>query len=295
MLPDVLAILDEHISGLVRSLTSRSILYLLLGLDHGWTKADDDALRDVLVDGRRSRKIDYRLIADGRSTSYVPLVWSGPDEFLENVRLSAERYRIDRLSGQPLFEIWTETAPTIQMLEGLCDEVTAGGYSSAGMNTLGSKMGAAERWARDLAQGRDVCAVLVGDFDAWGDSRFENVKKDIPELAVGLLQRWEVPMSERGRIEFPTAALTSDQIDFFEMTTQPQGPKRDSRGRPLKDKLPGGWQVGDPTAQAEALPPETLIEEIRKVIVLDQDVLAATLVREQEERAYLLARLDGDA
>lgn len=294
MLVDVLAILDGHISDLVRSLTSRSILYLLLGLDHGWTKGDEDGLRDVLVNGRRSRKIDYRRIADGRSTVYEPNVFAGPDDFLQAVRAAAADYRIDRLQGQPRVEIWTETAPTVQMLEALCDEVTAGGYSSAGMNTLGAKMRAAERWAADLAEGRDIVPILVGDLDAWGETRFHNVKVDIFELAVGLLKQDGVPVTRWGEIDFRTAVLTLDQIERFGLVTQPQQPKRDKKtGRPLPDKLPHGWKPGDPTAQAEALPPAALIGEIRHVIdgVLDQDVLGETLAREEQERAMLLARL----
>jgi len=56
---------------------------------------------------------------------------------------------------------------------------------------------------------------------------------------------------------------------------------------------PGDWEVGDPTAQAEALPPDVLLAAIREAVTehVNSEVLAQTLEDEKAQRDDLMELL----
>ncbi len=56
----------------------------------------------------------------------------------------------------------------------------------------------------------------------------------------------------------------------------------------------GDWEVGDPTAQAEALPPNVLLDAIRDAAMehVDPDVLVSTLEDEKIHRDELIELFD---
>jgi len=278
-LSDVRSVLEEWVgSGIVPSLTTRAVLYRLLPL--GWEKRDEDhPLGYVLERARRAGIIPFDRIADGRSDSYIPFSWASPSQFRDSWRGGAENYRLDRLSGQKNIELWIETAGMVAMLEGIADGLGTPLYSSSGMNTLASKYEAANR----LIQNRDRGSVIVfvGDLDPWGEMRYANVREDVLQLAKDISGA-EVPC------EFLTAALTRGQVVEHAIPTEPCKPT--IRGG-TEIAPPGVWEVGDPTAQAEALPPDVLVNAIRSSVMehVDEGVLAQTIEDEKDQRAHLLA------
>jgi hypothetical protein len=281
LLADAVQVLEQYVgSGVVSRMTSRAVLYRLIDL--GWSKTNDGDLVYVLNRARRSGKIPFHWIADGRSETYDPSGWESADEFKRSFRLAAEHFRLDRLRGQPNIELWIETAGMLEMLEPLARELGVPMFCSSGFNTLTAKYEAAER----LFQNDRMVVVFVGDLDPWGEARYSNVEEDVRAIAADL--GW----LDDGSTEFLTAALAREQVTEHGLLTVPAKAKRDKKtGEALADALPAGWNIGDPTAQAEALPPDVLVEAIRSTVMeyVDEDVLEETLADEEEQRAELLA------
>jgi len=277
-LTDVLSVLQEWVgAGIVPSLTSRAILYRLLPL--GWEKSHNDhPLGYVLERARRAGIIPFEWIADGRSESYRPFSWASPDEFRDSWRQDAQNYRLDRLRGQPNVELWIETAGMVSMLEDLADRLGTPLYSSSGMNTLSAKHEAAHRLIQNREGGSVI--VFVGDLDPWGEMRYQNVREDVLQLAKDIYGA-DVPGT------FLTAALTREQVVEHAIPTEPL--KATSRGG-KEMKPPGEWEIGDPTAQAEALRPDVLVDAIRRSVMehVDEEVLAQTIEDERIHRDELL-------
>jgi hypothetical protein len=281
-LDDVLRVLDEWVgSAVLPSLTTRAILYRLLPL--GWVKSDEDhPLGYVLERARRAGIIPFEWIADGRSQDHVPFSWSGPEEFRAAWRHHAAHYRLDRLRGQPAVELWVETAGMVDMLRALSDELGAPIRCSSGMNTIGKKHEAAQRLAEDAERGNVI--VFVGDFDPWGEVRYQNVRDDV--LALGRdLHGVSVDC------QFTTAALTREQVDEHKIPTEPA---KCAERKGKKIPLPVGWGEGDPTAQAEALRPDLLVDAIRTAVMqfIDENVLQETRELERQHRAELLMEIE---
>ena len=277
LLADVLAILDEYVPEVVKSMTQRSILYRLI--ERGWSKDDEERLEYVVNRGRRSGEIPWFAIADGRTERYNPVGYASADEFLALVRAEAEAFRLDRLSGQPYIELWVEAAGMIEMLRGWSDKYGIPIVSSAGFNTHGARYQAALRSVgRWQDEERRTVVVLVGDYDAAGQVRFVNVSDDIGAIANDLAQ------SDPVWLEFRVAALTREQIEEYGIRTQSAKARRDGSALAL------GWQPGDPTAQAEAIPPDLLIGLLDVAIrpLIDWDAYDDLLAREEQERQRLL-------
>jgi hypothetical protein len=291
MLLHVLAILNEWVgSGVVPSLTSRAILYRLLPL--GWSKNDVETLGVVLTRGRRSGKIPFEWIADGRSENYFPTVWESAEAFTAQMRKEAEAFRLPPLRGQPNVELWVESAGMIQMLTKLADELGTAVYCSSGYPTLTAKYDASTRLLSNFKRGTAI--IFVGDLDPDGESRYENIERDVTTLAADQLVKREAVANRaeglgvvRACCSFEVAAITRAQVAEHAIPTEPAKPRGLQR-------LPVGWAVGDPTAQAEALPPDAILLAIRTAVEshLDQDVLAQTRRDELEARAQLLSALE---
>jgi len=282
-LEDVLGILDKWVaSGVVPSLTTRAILYRLLPL--GWSKADEDhPLGYVLERARRAGLIPFEWIADGRSETFQPRFWRSADAFRAAVQSQAEQFRLDPLRGQPHIEIWVESAGMVQMLERLANELGTPIHTSSGMNTLRSKYEAAGRL---MDNGEGSVILFVGDLDPWGETRYQNVRDDVVALCED--------SGQPAAVEFATVALTAEQVVQHAIPTEPA--KAAVRAG-KKGPLPRGWQEGDPTAQAEALPPDLLLAAVREAVVehVDEDLRREMLADEEAQRAELLVDFGRDA
>lgn len=212
----------------------------------------------------------------------MPTYWASAPAFREAVRKEAESFRLDPLTGQPNIELWLETAGMVEMLSDLAHEVGIGIYCSSGMNTIGAKYEAALRLIRNRERGNVV--VFVGDLDPWGEARYANVRDDVFAFVRDLAD-------VAPAVEFVTAALTREQVAKYGIPTEPVRPVR--RAGKVISSLPAGWQVGDPSAQAEALRPDFLVTAIREAVMrhVDDRTLAETLAEEERQRVELLAEV----
>ena len=231
MLNDVLPILDELVGGgIVPALTTRAILYRLLPL--GWEKSDAETLDTVLGRGRRSGRIPFAWIADGRSENYHPSFWESAEQFKAHWRSAAEDFRLDPLRGQPNIELWVESAGMIQMLTALADELGCAIYCSSGYPTLTAKYDASTRLLTNLK--RCTAFVFVGDLDPDGELRYENIERDVTALAADRLVQAQPDLFDRdaalalvtGRTTFEVAAITRDQVVEYAISTEPAKPRK---------------------------------------------------------------------
>lgn len=187
----------------------------------------------------------------------------------------AARAEVDRQQGQQQYlEVWVEAAGMASLAWDVTERYSVPVYSSGGFDSLTSKYDAARR-IRD----RELPTVVlhVGDYDESGEAMYDNVADDIPAL-VRDLGGLHVP-------EFVRAAVTRDQIDFYDLPTKPKKEKKVKTYAAFTDTV---------TVQAEAFAPDVLQQLIREAVEdhLDLSLYRQALDRQQELRDELLQRLD---
>jgi hypothetical protein len=148
-------------------------------------------------------------------------------------------------------------------------EVLSGG----GFDSTSEKHRQGETWGREGREGRPVCVLRIGDYDASGAAMNDNIAEDIGAFA----------RHYGGRIEVVTVAITREQAEFHNLQSAP--PKAtDHRPAHFTDSV---------TWQAEALDPNDLARILEDVILarLDRAVYDAVLIEEDEIRRALIAQL----
>jgi hypothetical protein len=259
LLDQVRSVLDEYAEYL--PMTVRQIFYRLVG-STGYDKTElaYDRLGELLNRARRAGQVDFDAIRDGGVTSIRPLAFTSRQHFIDTARRLAANYKMDRQTGQPAYlELWVEASGMAPMLAAAIDEYGVPVYSCGGFDSLTAKHEAAQRIAA-----RDVPTVVlhVGDFDPSGVALFEAAAEDVAALAEGL----------GGSVSFHRVAVTPEQITRYSLPTAP-AKSHDKRS---------AWMDGDQTVQAEAMPPDTLITEVRQAVTSRVDFDALAQIREQE-------------
>jgi hypothetical protein len=283
----VLAEYDAHLP-----LTVRQIFYRLVG-QYGYDKTERayNRLAEYLVRARRAQLLPFSAIRDDGTVGGGSTGWAGVEQFWRSVRSAAENYERDRLAGQPVsIELWCEAAGMVPQLERVAAVYSVPVYSTGGFSSVTVTHEIAER-----ALERDVPTVFlhVGDYDPSGESIFEAMGVDaksflrsalagrLDDDAVLYFDR-EVPPGSPDLV-LQRVALTSDQVDAYDLPTAPPKPT---------DTRSARW-VGD-TCQAEALPPDLLAEIVDEAIraELDFDTREELLEDELEEREELVAHVE---
>jgi hypothetical protein len=270
LLDQVHAVLDEYRAHL--PLTVRQVFYRLVG-GHGYDKTElaYDRLGELLNRARRAGLVDFTAIRDGGVTVQDPWGYDSAGDFLHGIRGQARRFRLDRQAGQPqAIELWVEAAGMVPMLAAAVEEYGVPTYSCGGFDSLTAKHDAAERIA---GRGLPTVVLHVGDHDPSGVALFQAAAEDVGAMVDEL----------GGGVEFERIAVTVEQVERYQLPTAP-AKAHDKRS---------AW-VGGGTVQAEAMPPDVLIAEVRQAVVslVDPDVLAGLLDRERTARARLLEVLD---
>jgi hypothetical protein len=271
LLDQVRAVLEEYVEYL--PLTVRQIFYRLVGA-HGYDKTElaYDRLGELLNRARRAGEVDFDAIRDGGITSILPLAFTSRQHFIDTARRLAANYKMDRQTGQPTYlELWVEASGMAPMLAAAVDEFGVPVYSCGGFDSLTAKHEAARRIAA-----RDVPTLVlhVGDFDPSGVALFEAAADDVGALVDGL----------GGSVSFHRVAVTPEQIARYGLPTAP-AKSHDKRS---------AWMDGDQTVQAEAMPPDILIAEVRQAVTsrIDFDALAAIRMQEAAEGDRVAADIE---
>lgn len=255
LLTQVGAVLKEYRDHL--PLTCRQLFYRLVGA-YGYPKDEKGygRLLETMNRARRSGTIPFSAIRDDGVTAEDPSGFHGMSDFWEAVRYTAEVYRRDRSEGQPaVLELWVEAAGMVPQVGRVAHEYGAAVFSSGGFDSLTAKHEAAQRM---MERRRPTIVLHVGDLDPSGLSIFDSAAEDVAALVRDL--GGELTPS------FSRVAVTEAQVLTYELPTAP-AKAADKRGE---------WRGG--TVQCEALPPDTLADEVRVAIeaLVDLEELVRT-------------------
>jgi hypothetical protein len=265
LLGQIEAIIGEYTT----ALTVRQIFYRLVAR-HGYDKTEKayDNLGELLT---RARHIPMDAIRDDGFTSHYPLWWRGIDDFLDDMRAQAARFRLDRQRGQPRqLVVMCEASGMAPQLYRVAEPYGIAVLSSGGFDSLTDKHRLADEWAREE---QPTTVLRIGDYDPSGQSMGIVNAEDIGAFAGEL----------GGDIEFITVAITPEQARERDFPSAP--PKQtDRRGVHFTDVE---------TWQAEALDPNDLAQILRDAILtrLDREIYEAVLAEEVEIRQAVISRL----
>jgi hypothetical protein len=270
LLEQVDAVLAEYADHL--PLTIRQIFYRLVG-NHGYDKTElaYDRLGELLNRARRARLVEFDNIRDDGVVVEIPLAFTSREAFIRTAKRLAANYKMDRQHGQAQYvELWVEAAGMVPMLAAVVGDYGIPTYSSGGFDSLTAKHDAAERIA-----GREVPTLIlhVGDHDPSGLAMFQAVAEDVEAMAD----------EDFGEVTFDRVAVTVDQIRRYNLPTAP-AKAHDKRS---------AW-VGGGTVQAEALPPDVLVAEVRQAVtsLIDFDALREVQQQESAEGQRVTADID---
>lgn len=252
LLADALAVLEEYRD--YWPLTCRQIYYRLIGA-HAYPKTEDFYARlcEHLANARRARVIPFDAIRDDGVTTYSLDHFDGEEHFLRHIRELGEGYQRNKMAAQPVHvEVWCEAAGMLPQLYRVAEYFSIPVYSSGGFDSLTAKKRLADRICEI---GKPAIVLHLCDFDPSGQSIFDSVAEDVAAF-VEQDRPWATVS-----VRFQRVALTSRQVREYGLPTAP--PKAtDSRTK--------SWEGG--TCQLEALPPDTIADILRNVIIESIDV-----------------------
>ena len=271
LLDDVQAVLTEYAS--YWPLTIRQVFYRLVGtVEYGKTEKAYARLCETINRGRRAGLIDFDAFRDDGIKRLAPSSWSGPDQFRATFSREAERFRLDRQTGQPV-RLWIlcEAAGMAPMLAKVANTYGVPVLSSGGFDSLTAKRDLADALSR--AEAAEV--LHIGDHDPSGVHVFSSLAEDVGAMCIGL-----------GGVnpEFSRLAVTMDQARKMDL---PTAPAKETDNRSFEGE----------TVQAEAIPPDVLSSILRDAIEARQCTTARAYLLDQEKahRSALVAWSEGNA
>jgi len=258
----VQSILEEYRDYL--PLTLRQIFYRLVG-NYGYDKTEKAYKRlcEMLNRARRGRLIEFDAIRDDGFTRLKAHGWRGIEHVIDAVENTVNDYRLDRQASQSRkIVVWCEAAGMAPQLRTVCDGYTIPVYSSGGFDSVTVK----HSIAHEFASMGNVLVFHIGDHDPSGVHVFGSLDEDIRAFMAGM----------GGDAEFVRLAVLPEHIEEYGLPTAP--PKKSDRRN-----------FHGETVQAEALPPDVLVEILRNRIeeAIDSDLYAMALNDEQRQKEYL--------
>ena len=270
---DLLELVKEIIAQYAMVLTIRQIFYRLIGR-YGYAKTEKEYknLGEMLNRARRAQLLPMEAIRDDTSTSYSPRYWHDAADFWDDVRLDAERFRLDRQRGQPQrLVVMCEAAGMAAQLFAVTEPYGIEVLSGGGFDSTSEKHRLGEIWA---GEGRPVCVLRIGDYDASGAAMSNNIAEDIGAFA----------RHYGGKIEVVQVAITAEQARSHAL---PSAPPKETDNRPANFTDSETWQ-------AEALDPDDLARYLEAAILarLDRAIYDAVLAEEAAIRNELITQLE---
>lgn len=262
----VLAEYQDHLP-----LTIRQIFYRMVGR-HGYDKTENayGRLCETLNRARRAQIIDFWAIRDDGVSSYAPNFWTGVEQVISTVETIADRYTLDRQTGQPVrLFVLCEAGGMAPMLARVANDYGVKVMSSGGFDSLTAK----HNFAQELSEYDRAEILHVGDHDPSGVHLFNALAEDIQAMCIAL----DAPPPT-----FTRLAVTPEQIAEMDLPTAPA-------------KATDRRAFAGETVQAEAIPPDVLTGFLRQAIVSRQDaqIRADLLEREEADRAEIRAWVEG--
>jgi hypothetical protein len=244
--------------GAYKPLTFRQIFYRLVA-GYGYPKTEE-------AYAQLCQNLDYifsHVPDDGVEVRH-PEGFNGPEAFWDRVRQEARDYLRDRRREQWLcIEVWVGVAELAPQIAKVVHPYGVSVYSSDSFGGTFAKESAALRMANRSQQ---TIVLHVGD----SDCRTSAIEADV---VARVRERW-------GRTPpvFHQVTVTEEQIARFNLLPVP---------RQQNDDRDGLVRV---TIEAEALPPDVLVQEVEKAVRehLDYEQWRGTVALEERERGQIL-------
>jgi hypothetical protein len=286
LLDQVKGVLEEYVDYL--PMTIRQIFYRLVGAhEYDKTERAYDRLCETLNKGRRARLIEMEDIRDDGVERAEVSRWTSAEDILEDMRLEAESFHLDRSLGQKTrLVVWCEAAGMLPQLARIANPYGIDVYSCGGFDSLTEKYKQAEAITK---ANRPTEVLHIGDHDPSGGSMFNALSEDVQAFASSGLVRirdpecgmtpFGPPRSSRP-VQFSRLAVTPQQITDLRLPTAPPKP---SDNRAFRGQ----------TCQAEAIAPDVLADILRRAIEsrIDRAAYQRILEKEERERAEVIQRL----
>jgi hypothetical protein len=260
LLETVRAVLAEY--RIYLPMTLPQVFYRLVGA-HGYDKTEGayGRLGEALNRARRAGTIPFEAIRDDDADIVTRRGWGGPLELIEQWQEDTRSFRLDRQEGQPhRLLIMVEARGRQPQIQGAAEDYSVPVIASGGFDSLTAKYAL----ARAIGSRHGLTEVLhIGDHDPSGTHLFASLADDVATLIRDL---W-LP----GRVLFERLAVTPAQMVDFSLPTAP--PKRTDRR-----------SFAGETVQAEAFPPDVIVQITTDAITDRLDVAAYRQVLDREGR-----------
>lgn len=246
-------------------LTARQIYYQFVSRDLiPNTPRSYQNLTSTLTDARYAGLIDWDAIEDRGREPDVPSEWDSIDEIVD---AAIRQFRLPRWSDQPSYcELWVEKQALAGVLAPIARRHHIPLMVNKGYSSASAMKGAADRLL--AAADRDEAIVLyLGDHDPSGEDMVRDIGDRLVEFGVCNLKVRKL-------------ALTMEQIRRFRPPPNP-AKLTDSRAAAyIAEHGPQSWEL-------DALPPRELNRIVESAIaeIVDEDLMAAAIARENAERA----------
>ena len=273
LVQNVQAVLADYADHL--PLTIRQVFYRLVATQ-GFDKTETAYARlcETVNRARRAGLIRFAAIRDDGPARYEWISYADPASFLAEMQADAQRFRLDRQSGQAV-RLWVlcEAGGMAPMLARVANPYGVPVLTSGGFDSLTAKHDLAHELAAAMETGTPAEILHLGDLDPSGEHLFTSLVEDVGAMTEALCGT---------RPHFTRLAVTREQADRLGLPTAPPKPT-DRR------------QFSGETVQAEAIDPATLSGILRDAIETrrDDDTAAEVLALEAEMRAALVAKLGG--
>lgn len=284
LLDHVKEVLETYASLL--PLTVRQIYYRLVATHEEYPKEQKfyKGLVETLALARRGGLIDWDAIRDdGVRTEHCGTGYNGLEGFRSYMARYAQGYTRNKFAGQPrqVF-VLCEAAGMVPQLVRACGDYPVTIKSSGGMDSVTAKY--------DLARecvDQDSVVLHVGDYDPTGLSIYHQLALDVPAMIRDYCHANLEPMPS---YECVRVTILEEHVRQFGLLTGRTKEKDDA-----KRWYPGIG--GDPslTCEAEALPPDTLIDLVRNAVAaqIDHEAFQEAAAKEEAERLAAIAAIQG--
>ncbi len=262
-------------------LTVRQIYYRLVATHAEYPKEQKfyRGLVETLALARRGGLIDFDAIRDdGVRTEHCGTGFTSLEHFKEYMGQYAKGYTRDKHQGQPrqIF-VLCEAAGMVPQIVRACGDYPVTVKSSGGMDSVTAKYDL----ARECSQ-KDSVVLHVGDYDPTGLSIFHQLALDVRQMTVDHCRDNEIPVPS---YECRRVTILEEHVARFGLLTGKTKTSDDA-----KDWYPGIAGNTSATCEAEALPPDVLIELVRAAVESEVDQAAYDVAHELGAYERMVAR-----
>lgn len=285
LLSDIDAVLEEYRQHL--PLTVRQVFYRLVGKGYQKTESFYNSVQDVCSRGRRSGRISFAHIRDdgvSRHAGEIPeYCYESPQEYYEIHEAISNYYQRSWHADQPVYvAVLCEASGMVPMVARAVRDYRVPVASSSGFDSLTVKHDLfADALRRYNRFEQRTILLHLGDHDPSGWWIHRSMTEDLTAFCR------DHDYAPADLIELRRTALTPEQISRFNI----EPPEKEPSGDHAKEFIDRGLA---PSAQLEAIPPDTLSAVVRQAVesTLDLDILAESQAREREEREEVQDKLD---